>query len=495
MEPVRRLRLRIAQCTLLLGRNSLCVTTVAILLSSGCGCAHVKQEWQSPTLSPTPAASATLTPSGKNFASIDYSNTTITDNSDLFGGVSSNTDLTLGSTIGLKLIRMDYYMSRIVPHGGTCSSNGCVADLTVYRDAMAAGCPSGSMCDPSTWTWNQTDCMVNARNAGFKILGIMCYILSFDSTTGTPFGNVIDWNVYEDVVKKITQHFAADMIEQTNEPDTCNPTLTQCLNATDNATQYYHMAHAIRSVNATVPIGGPSTAAPHTDFLDAIHANRGILPSWVNFVSFHWYTGNYNVDTSMNKRAHQYWPGIPIIVSEWNWDGTCQPPTQTPMNEDDPSTVGWLGAEMISDLANGNGATFYQTSKNADGSCASFDANGNLLPKMYVYRLMSQKLGLGAGASQVKSTTMAGISNAVGAINSAGQLIAVIANWFSSQTVTVYFNNLPLSGNHVLNLYVADHSGNTASTPYATSNINIRGGSLVYTFTIPAYSTAGIVIQ
>lgn len=158
------------------------------------------------------------------------------------------------------------------------------------------------------------------------------------------------------------------------------------MNPTDYATYYHHVVRAIRSVNATIPIGGPATSIPRTDYLDVLHANTNILQSWVNFVSWHEYNAGVYNDTSMQSRGQSYWPGIRGYLSEWNYNTDCDD-NSSDYDNDDPNNVPRFAARVISTIANGEGEEYFDT--DSATSCAAFDTNGNLLPKIYNWYLMS----------------------------------------------------------------------------------------------------------
>ena len=392
--------------------------------------------------------------------------------------------------VGIGLVRDDYYMTNIVPSTTT---------LSAYQSAMAAGCPSGSVCDPNTWNWTRTNTMQAARNLGFKVLGIMDTIPQWDSSTGNEDGQIIDYTSYDDIVTKIVRHFMADYIEIGQESDGCGP-FVMCLNPTQYATYYAQVAKAIRSVSSSVPLGGPVTAIPgHTDYVDAMGANPSILPNYVNFISQHSYSPNYtsgnlpNFSTAMLNEGKKFWPNVVGFVSEWNANGQC---TSSTLNNNDPSTPGWVGANLIAALATGQNAIYFDATTTPDGSgCAWFnDAETALLPKDYAWEVMRQ-IGLNAGTGSVKSTAVSRLSEAVGMVNSAGKPVVALANWFSPVNVTVTLNKLSLSGTVGVTVYMADFTTNNGTSAFSTFNVNVVGGSTTFTVPMTADSTAGVILE
>ena len=414
---------------------------------------------------------------------VNYGSTTGAVTPNLFGvnhAVTSGSVLTNTLGVGVTIAREDYYMSDIVPS----------TTLSAYQAALAAGCTSGSVCDPSTWNWSRTDGMQALRTAGMKVMGIMDYNVPFDSNNGTLSGTVIDYTVYDDIVAKIVAHFTADYVEIGNEPDGCQ---FMCLDPTDYATHYAHVAGAIRGVSSTVPIGGPATSIPgHTDYVNAMAANTNILPGWVNFISQHSYTGSFtnNFDTSMLTDAKTYWPSVIGWTDEWNYDSGCT----SSLDNDDPSSVGWFGANLIAAINSGLNSMYYNADESpSSGGCAWIDTSNNLLPKDYAYEVLKQ-IGLNTGTGAVKSTTFSGITEAAGAVNSAGYPVIALANWFTPLNVTVTLNNLSLSGTVSVTIYMADFSANNGTTPFNTFDVTVSGGSTTFTVPMTADSVAGVIL-
>jgi hypothetical protein len=315
----------------------------------------------------------------------------------------------------------------------------------------------------------------------------------FDSSTGNQFGTILDYDVYEDIVEKMVQHYTPSMIEVGNEPD---GSWFQYMNPTDYATYYYHVAHAIRSVNLTVPIGGPATSIPgHTDYIAAMQVNANILPSYVNFISQHSYGNSYtaNFDTSMLRAARTKWRNAAGYVSEWNADGNCA--NGSSLDNNDPSTVGWIGANLIAAIAAGQNAIYFGGFSGPSGyGCAWFnDARTTLLPKVYAWKVL-QQIGLATGAGSVMSTSFNGLSEAVGIVNSAGLPAVALANWFSPLNVTVTLNNLNLSGTVGVTVYMADFAANDGTVPFSTFDTDVTSGSTTFTVPMTADSTVGVIL-
>jgi len=370
--------------------------------------------------------------------------------------------------------------------------------LAAYISAMNAGCPGGSVCDPNTWNWASDAVHTSERNHGMRILDIYAYGVPWDtndnhSTIWPGIPSTSDqWRAWEDMIAKETTHYHPDMIEVWNEPD---GSWFVFIDPTTYANLYYHTAHAIRSVNSTVAIGGPVVSAPGQvpQYINAMHANTNIPNSWINFISYHGYIGgSATEDTAAAAAARNIWPGIPVYVTEWTWDTNCG----DTIDGDDPNGVAWFGSRYISQFYSGQPSDYFSGALDSSTGvqhCAMLFSNGTPMPKDYAIFVMSKQLGLGAGPSSIKATTT-NLTSAAGAANSAGNPVAIMANWSGGRAVTVTFNNV---ANKTWNLqtYLADHGSNHAQSPIENINVPVTNGTLVHTFNMTDYSIAGVILK
>jgi hypothetical protein len=396
--------------------------------------------------------------------------------------------------IGDKFLRWDASVERIVPN----TSN------STYESALSSGCPSGSVCDPNSWNWQNsptTEAMLQAKSLGIAIDQIGGFTTTWNSNTRTIYGIPTDWIVFEDIQQKLFQHVNPDVFEVRNEPEGGWPNTPS-----DYANVYYHTAHAIRAINANVPIGGPAISsdcggptgyACSDSYISAILTTKyqSIPPNWVNFISFHQYKLSPTVNMIVPQNAWSYRPGIPIYVTEWNVDSNGA----SGEDNDAADTVSFDGSFLTSMLANGFSGANHHSFQPAPprGNASIFDdSTGAILERSEAYLLMSRQLKLGAGVSLVKQTSASGISIAAGAVNSAGNPVVVVVNHSGSPTtVSVNFNNLGLSGSVGLQTYLADHDLNNAQSAVENMNVNVSGGTLSHTITMTPYSVAGIVLN
>jgi hypothetical protein len=447
---------------------------------------------------PSPAPTATATPSG-SYANIDFSNTVRTASPDTLGGNSmavntSAAQLQEENALGLTMSRFPLATGTEVPN----------ASLSGYQQALAAGCPSGSMCDPNTWNWSYVDQMGTMRANGYKVIGIYAGArgawLAYPGdqwSIGCPnhcFPQ--DWNVFEDVVKKEVQHFAPDYAEAWTEPD------LYAFGAIDPdtyaSTVFYHIAHAVKAANSKVSVCGPVTSGPNGSYLSAM-AGTSSIQNWINCISYHSYGSSVDVSTEASL-AQAYWPNLPVLLTEWNWDGNCQ-------NFEDGSgskAVPFCGATMAAILESPLTATTHysfapgtQASSRGGTTCTVWngtDASATLLPKAYNWNMALVQLGLRNGPFTVKAASTNGTgAGAAGGINSAGDLFAFFPNWTNAQTVTVNFNNIS-NGNYTLEVWLVDNGGKSAQSPIENTSVIVSYGALSHKISMTAYSVAGVIM-
>lgn len=105
------------------------------------------------------------------------------------------------------------------------------------------------------------------------------------------------------------------------------------------------------------------------------------------------------------------------------------------------------------------------------------------------------QIGLTTGTGSGKSTNTNGaVTEAAGAVNSAGNPVVALANWFTPLNVTVTLNNLSLSGTVGVTIYIADFTANHGTSPFSTFNVNVVNGSTTFVVPMTADSTAGVIL-
>ena len=429
--------------------------------------------------------SLSVGPAHAQSVTVDYRNTIGSGHPEIFGGSYFPViDTALQQQIvnaGVTLIRGDYRMGSLVT----------TSTIDNYKNNV------GNVQDSGTWNWTGSISGAQAaRNAGLKILMIIDYNVSWNSYSGTTEGVPKDWWVFEDIVKKMYRHFPADMLEVWNEPD-INPHFLDLTGSPYTSPEaayadiYYHAAHAIRSVDVKVPIGGPTMAGGYAGYtggwIFSLLTDRSIPNGWINFASYHNYAEGVSEDPTVLNEAQEFRPGIPVYLTEWN---------ARPCSGNDATTVSYAGMRLSNMMNLGiAGASYYAIDDMAHQGC-NFYADGKLLPKARAWRLMSKDLGLGAGPSIIKSTTVSGVTTAVAAINSSGQPVLAVVNHSGDEvSVTVILNNLGLAGSATLRVYRASYDSDDAQNPIEDVTQSVLNNVLSHAISIPPYSLAGLVLS
>jgi hypothetical protein len=443
-----------------------------------------------PTPTPTPADSPTATPSptpsGTN-VTVNYASSVGSGSPLVFGvndmPMNNNALDAAEQNIGMRFVRFDPSLWQTPPTTTTAS----------YQAALSEGCPTGSVCDPSTWDWAASIPQIpEAISLGMKVIAVFAGLPPWDSTTGTMWGMPSNVAVFQDIVKKVYQHYQGyiSYVEINNEPD-CNG-LTQA----QYAQFYYYEAQAIRSIDPSVPLGGPVVCSPSNlpGYVSAIQGNSSVPSSWLNFISFHYYANTSAFPTT----ASGY--GLPVFVSEWNADSNC---SDTSADQSGPNVTAYAASELIFGLTQAFAGTNYYDAISYDvgSDCDLYvtgSSTGSYTGQLYyesrAFQLLSVSLGLGNGTSTLYSTALTG-GPAVGAINSAGQVVAADANWSdSTPTVTFQLSNLPFAGAVNVETYLADAGSNTGASPISNTNMMVSNGSLSIPVTLTAESVAGVVV-
>lgn len=391
-----------------------------------------------------------------------------------------NSGVTFSRAVG------DYFLTDFAPN----------TTLSAYQGALAAGCPSGSVCDPGTWNWSARATEIPlAHSMGVKTMGIMSYDAAFDAQYATsPPGRAppSDLNAWADMVKKVYVHQSAvtrpDYIEIWNEPDCC----VWFTGMTEYHAMYKAASAAIRSVDPTVAIAGPVISIANSAWVADLF--DGTIPlNDINLITFHAYQDAYAEDGSMLGAARAH--GVGAGITEWNADSNCVAST---LDNNDPVSVAFVGQRLIDQLNAGFTVSSLFALGTAPNNCTVWtDASmTTLLPKMRAFLLMSKKMGLGAGPSSLRQITGLGFASAaLAAVNSAGNPVMVFANHGgSSIPVTATFSNTGLSGTVGLQTFLADFGANTAQSPIDNVNVTASGGSISHMFTMTPYSIAGVIL-
>ncbi|MFC5402546.1 DUF7402 domain-containing protein [Cohnella soli] len=404
---------------------------------------------------------------------------------------------------GMNLVRRDAYLSEIVPK----------TTIEDYKNNV------GNVADPANWDWSKYGWVDEYHNRGIKIMLIISYVpdwLTFvkkvEKDNHYP---PKDLTVYRDIVTKIYAHFQGkvDYVEIWNEPDTdWFMNLTDSPYATDIAnhpkgtpgeclTAYKDIYEAaslgVRSVDATIPIGGPAVFdATLTNWATSMLSDNRIKNN-VDFLTYHDYQTNYNpvetVTAWQSVAASSGKPNIPVFVTEWNYGGDPHP-----MNGASVEAISYVGNRLTNMYKqHAAGSTIFANDDFVTWPdyFGVYD-NGDLTPRASAYRLMSVDLGLGSGDSVINSVSFGSpIKNAGAATNANGDKVVWLVNDGTSQT-TVNLNVAGLGSisSAYANIYEASERSDATSTAQ-TVPVAVSGGNTSVAFNVPAKSIVGVLFS
>ncbi|WNR45748.1 CBM96 family carbohydrate-binding protein [Paenibacillus roseipurpureus] len=432
--------------------------------------------------------------------SIDYATAVATGHPEVFGGNGGGATPQYAqqvTDIGFRTVRTETALHKMFT----------TITLDDYKNNV------NSIQDPSTWNWSIMDANFAWQSTGQKMMLLVTKAPTWLTYSGTEVGVPKDWDVYEDLVKKVIQHYKdrISWVEVWNEPDNESAFTRMGSPYTTKADAYndifYHVTNALRSVDPqkTIKIGGPALASGTTwpDYLSYIFSdprNRDNL----EFASMHVYNGTDKISTAVNSwraKALQYGgkSNFPVYVTEWNYNAgqTGTYGGGTPINTMGDETISYVGQKLTDMFSVGTeGAYLFKVSGySATYPFWYFYKDGAFSPKAKTYRLMSKDLGLGNGDSSVKSTSFSTITSALGAVNSNGEQIGVLVNSdtvANTASVTLTNTGLP-NGTAALAIYEAS----TANDATAVRNIqlaSVSGGTLTATIGVPAGAVIGFKV-
>ncbi len=406
---------------------------------------------------------------------------------------------------GVTSIRKDLFMERAIP------------DTTIdnYKRNI------GGVADIKNWKQNEINnisaIFENARKRNMKTIGILAYTPGWLTYTGTGNGVPKDWGVFEDITKKTYQIHRnhLDYLEIWNEPNFdyfLNPAGSGISQDIAYQKMFTHAVKAIREVDneindgKKIAIGGPVGYDPFkTSTLEKIVSNKDLVKD-LDFVSYHNYDAKHLKEPSWDnyKRILTKYnvANKPIYITEWNYEPDDKAPT--PKNTGVPAllytadkffsflTMGLTGAnyhvlEPLNKNKPNNGEGYYGFYKWENGQA-------ELQPQAKTWRLLSNKMGLGKGASKIflPKTGTAPLKT-IGFINAAGQEGLALIN----DTETGALINLNLANgkpkNYIKTTVYQASEAQDATAPLYEGLTKAKEGNVTGTFYVPAQTVMGIL--
>jgi hypothetical protein len=436
----------------------------------------------------------------------------------LFGGSNEPNPVDQASfypqanAVGVKFQRGSIHVDQVVP-----SNTSLSAFSTAMTGGKSGSYVTGSVADPSTWTWGPTTWATNAKAQGWKTMANMLQAPTWLTYDGTVTGIPKNWTVWQYIVKKIIAHEGSylDYVELLNEP-TYFMTLTGSSYSTLPAASkdyYYNGAVAARAASSSIIIGGCADASGVFDDVNAIIADTRNTSNLLQFVSFHSYSTNpasTSIATLATTLTNNGRSGLPIFLTEWNSSSE----TSTDMIGDTAANfVAWqlmeltgvtqlTGADYFSFLPNNEVLSPYEDCS----ACSNYPVamysgtNGvvTLLPQARAYQLLSTDLGLGTGTFHTFATVNPTVAEEGWTTSNQNVAAAVVNPNSTATTVNFTLEGINTSGcGFTVKEYLADTGSNTAVSPVATfTNQCITNQTMTLTgIPIPPYATMGIFIS
>jgi hypothetical protein len=407
---------------------------------------------------------------------------------------------------GITFLRADFYFEVIIP-ASKCAS------LEDYKKNV------NGIQNPDKWDYSHLYWIDNSRKYGFKTFISATYTPTWLSCSGTYKGVPKDWNVWEDIVRKVYTRYKGrvDWIETWNEVEywgdlTGSPYTSKEDYLADN---FYHTVKAIREAGGTIPTGGFAFAWDHPDMLQNVlkrlveKYGKAWTEANFNFYSAHHYGGDVG---SVNLRdiysAFQgagLNPNKGVFIDEWNYTTDWGRRSGELYNA---KAIGYTGKTLANFIKNGVNAAYFSLYPSEaqlsdtiyeDGGTtmlAFYTTNGSSgtpLPQSYPFKILSNRLGLGQGVYSVKAVADQTVIDACCAVNSKGQKVAFIANYYdSSNKVKITFKGLP--GNRV---YITDYYANTwdpSCAAYHVTPMDVTNGQASHLIDMPANTCVGFVL-
>lgn len=369
------------------------------------------------------------------------------------------------------------------------------------------------------WLSNSNE-LINYGPKGVKFIAIIGYVptwLSFNPTSvnGVPK----DWNVYEELVQKAYLKYKSyncvAYIEIWNEPtghflDLTGSPYTSRLTAYKDI--YYHTAKAIRAVDSSIPLGGPTAGDSKAwciAWADSMLSDPRIAKD-VNFLSYHLYDKSSGSDSSdianWKAVATKYGkPDMPIFITEWNYSYDLG---IIPMNNESPDAISFVGKRLTDFYVNHFfGATIFSmfqyssTNKWRKDMTGIFE-DGTFMPKVRTFYLMSKVLSLGKGESALKQTIWTAgqygqkITNAGSAITVDNQKVVWMTNdTRETYSVSMIIKGLMSSTQYSASVWEASNLNNAQSERQSIKFTTDETGKGGFKFAVASKSVTGIILK
>lgn len=356
----------------------------------------------------------------------------------------------------------------------------------------------------------------NARERGIKTMAVTAFMPTWLSLNGKNNGLPKDWNVYEDIVRKIYKIHRPylDYIEISNEPDlnTFLSTEGTTLSRQEAYLQLFlHTSKAIRQVDQEMndgkkmKIGGGITSEPNQpSYLEALLKNTEAKNN-LQFVSYHTY-GHEEPTSARTKTVLKKYGAekLPIFISEWNKSSSTS--EYNPFHNSEPA-ITYTGGKFIDFLNEGYGGANYFTLSNSDksrpntvfsvfGIYENKDGKTKPFPQTKTWTVLSMNSRLGRGLSTIYRTAYdTDTKLKVVAFKNVDKTpgLAISNPTTTAYSVTVTLNNLDLPNEIKMLAYEASSNWDASKTK-GTLVTNLSDRNQIQVFVAPM-TLVSVLIQ
>jgi hypothetical protein len=463
---------------------------------------------------------------GPEEITVDFDKQIATGSPLVFGGVhspdSNQQDVWNKITdAGVTAIRRGFFMENLLPKNITYED---------YKNNI------NDIQNPANWNRKEINelskIFQNAKSRNMKVMGILIYPPAWLTYSNTQYGVPKDWEVYEDIVKKIYLLLRnnLDYIEIWNEPNNSSFLDTVDSGLTNEAAYqqiYYHSAKAIRDTDLGINdgkitrIGGPALSNTKAiNYINNLFTSND-TKNLVDFISIHYYGDqDYSLGLIKETLAQYKKDTLPIFLTEWNYqlgeiyDQNFRSGTKA---------ITFTGSKLLAYLNDGlTGANYYvllpidrQKEEKDDPYMGFYNTNNRqvveLLPQVKTWRLLSKSMKLGKGESKIFETKSSitnnqfSISdlfsdsiNGLGFENVDGEKgMAIVNDSDSEKYFKVTLKNIDKKelkfGKFPIDIYIASaeyDGGKAVDRNYLQPDKN---GNIIFTLLLPAKSVDGVI--
>ena len=430
--------------------------------------------------------------------SIDFSEPHATGHPEVFGGAQprglSDAQWDVLKEQGFTFFRSQADLTNLIP----CSSP------TAYLK-NENGCA-----DPENWDWTDgvygDDFAQRAMDRGMSV----CLVIKnaiWNRYEGAPEDEETiprSLVVWQDIVTKIVNHYEGDLeyIEVYNEVDR-EPQFIVDGSPYTREEGYPEVVHtALTAVeNSKYPetmVGGPAASADGSDVVQWLLSDDRIRDR-LDFVSFHAFSSiDYPKDVVPKLRdvMKEHDVDLPIIRSTYGptevWDFDA--PNYGIPGITNPVLISQHLIGVIKDGVHSAGIWEVQNKGDKDDNKYWFDGM-ETIDTSHLWALMAGQMKLNQERYDVYDVSGMDYADAFGAVNPAGQYVAVFRNEEGNgeKDLSVEFTNLSLSGDVQVQVYRADHVGNGKEV-VETIDAEVQDGTLRFPLTLPDKSVIGVII-